>query len=57
MTRWGNDGIFQTQSWLEFVLHCGYYITQEAFHVLDMAYEQVSGGLVNMKDRADQWCI
>lgn len=46
----------ETQSWLEFALRCG-YITQALFEELDLTYEKVSGGLVNMMDRADQWCI
>ncbi len=46
----------ETQSWLEFALRCG-YITQAIFDELDPIYEHISGGLVNMMDRADQWCI
>lgn len=46
----------ETQSWLEFALRCG-YITQAIFDELDATYEHVSGGLVNMMDRADQWCV
>lgn len=46
----------ETQSWLEFALKCG-YITQKLFDELDAVYEKVSGGLVNMMDRADQWCV
>jgi four helix bundle protein len=46
----------ETQSWLEFALHCG-YITQTVFDELDAVYEKVSGGLVNMMDGAEQWCI
>jgi len=32
----------ETQSWLEFALHCG-YITPEIFNELDAVYEKVSG--------------
>jgi len=46
----------ETQSWLEFALRCG-YITQAFFDELDAIYEKASGGLVNMMDHADQWCI
>ena len=46
----------ETQSWLEFALSCG-YITQEIFDELDGTYGKVSGGLVNMMDNADQWCV
>ena len=46
----------ETQSWLEFALKCG-YITQALFDELDAVYEKVSGGLVNMMDRAEQWCV
>jgi four helix bundle protein len=46
----------ETQSWLEFALHC-HYITQEIFDELDAAYEKVSGGLVNMMANAEQWCV
>lgn len=46
----------ETQSWLEFAFRCG-YITQAIFDKLDSIYEHISGGLVNMMDRADQWCI
>lgn len=46
----------ETQSWLEFALRCG-YITQALFDELDAICEKVSGGLVNMMGRADQWCI
>jgi len=46
----------ETQSWLEFALHCG-YITQEIFNELDAVYEKVSGGLVTMMANAEQWCI
>ena len=46
----------ETQLWLEFALRCG-YITQVLFDELDTIYEHISGGLVRMMDRADQWCI
>lgn len=46
----------ETQSWLEFALKCG-YMNQPEFDKLDAVYEQISGGLVNMMDKAGQWCV
>jgi len=46
----------ETQAWLEFALRCG-YINQDFFNELDSGYNKVSGGLVNMIDGAEKWCI
>ena len=46
----------ETQAWLEFALRCG-YINQDRFNELDGICEKVSGGLVNMMHKAEQWCV
>ena len=46
----------ETQTWLEFARRCG-YLAQADFNALDETYEKISGGLVNMIDHAEQWCV
>jgi len=45
----------ETQSWLDFALHCG-HLTQEDHKTLNGTYEEISGGLVSMMAEADRWC-
>jgi len=45
----------ETQTWLEFALHCK-YIDQETFHKLDDCYEHIFAMLSNMEKKADSFC-
>ncbi len=46
----------ETQSWLEFAQKCN-YITDDQFNELDAEYDKICGGLVNMMNNVNQWCI
>ena len=45
----------ETQTWLEFALHCG-YIKLEQFMILDKQYEQIFAMLTAMERKADSFC-
>ena len=45
----------ETQTWLEFALHCK-YIDEETFHKLDDCYEHIFAMLSNMEKKADSFC-
>lgn len=45
----------ETQSWLDFALQCG-HLTQKDHESLNVMYEEISGGLVNMMADAGRWC-
>lgn len=45
----------ETQSWLDFALSCG-YISENDFKDLDLAYDNISGGLVKMMAEPNKWC-
>ncbi len=45
----------ETQTWLEFALHCK-YIDDETFRKLDDCYEHIFAMLSNMEKKADSFC-
>ncbi len=45
----------ETQTWLEFALHCK-YINEETFRKLDDRYEHIFAMLSNMEKKADSFC-
>ncbi len=45
----------ETQTWLEFSLHCN-YIDKETFHRLDDTYEHIYAMLNSMEKKADSFC-
>jgi four helix bundle protein len=45
----------ETQTWLEFSLHCG-YIAHEQFDKLDKSYELIFAMLTAMERKADAFC-
>ena len=45
----------ETQTWLEFALHCK-YITKEIFKKLDEQYEHISAMLNTMDKKAESFC-
>jgi four helix bundle protein len=45
----------ETQTWLEFALHCK-YIDEEMFRKLDDCYEHIFAMLANMEKKADSFC-
>ena len=45
----------ETQTWLEFALHCK-YIDRETFHKLDDCYEHIFAMLSNMEKKANSFC-
>jgi four helix bundle protein len=45
----------ETQTWLEFALHCR-YIDEETFRKLDDCYEHIFAMLANMEKKADSFC-
>ena len=45
----------ETQTWLEFALHCK-YIDEETFRKLDDRYEHIFAMLANMEKKADAFC-
>jgi four helix bundle protein len=45
----------ETQTWLEFALHCK-YIDEETFWKLDDCYEHIFAMLSNMEKKADSFC-
>jgi four helix bundle protein len=45
----------ETQTWLEFSLHCR-YINEETFRKLDDCYEHIFAMLSNMEKKADSFC-
>ena len=45
----------ETQSWLDSALDCD-YIDQSLYDELNLEYEALTGGLVNMMSRPEQWC-
>jgi four helix bundle protein len=45
----------ETQTWLEFALHCK-YIDEETFRGLDDIYEHIFAMLNNMEKKADAFC-
>jgi four helix bundle protein len=45
----------ETQTWLEFALHCK-YIDEETFRKLDDCYEHIFAMLANMEKKADSFC-
>jgi four helix bundle protein len=46
----------ETQTWLEFSLHCN-YIDAETFRRLDDKYEQIFAMLYAMEKKADSFCL
>jgi four helix bundle protein len=48
--------VSETQSWLEFARACG-YLDDAEFQALDAIYAQISGGLVKMSTKPEEWCI
>ncbi len=46
----------ETQVWLEFASKCG-YLEDTDYKELDTAYSHISGKLVNMLTRPEQWTI
>jgi four helix bundle protein len=44
----------ETQSWLEFAVHCG-YLTSEAGEELSRKYDEILGTLVGMITHVDSW--
>jgi len=46
----------ETQTWLEFSLHCK-YIDEETFQRLDDSYEQIFAMLYAMGNKADAFCL
>ena len=46
----------ETQVWLEFASKCG-YLEETDYKELDTAYNHISGKLVNMLIRPEQWTI
>jgi len=46
----------ETQTWLEFSLHCK-YIDEETFQRLDDNYEQIFAMLYSMENKADAFCL
>ena len=45
----------ETQTWLEFSLHCN-YIDEETFQRLDDSYEHIFAMLNSMENKADTFC-
>jgi four helix bundle protein len=45
----------ETQTWLEFALHCK-YIDEETFQKMDDCYEHIFAMLSNMEKKADSFC-
>ncbi len=45
----------ETQTWLEFALHCN-YIDQATFQKLDDSFEHIFAMLSNMERKADTFC-
>jgi len=48
--------VAETQNWLDFALKCG-YISEESYKVLDSAYEEIIGMLINMHKHPEKWGI
>ena len=46
----------ETQNWLDFALECD-YLTKETHKILDKAYEEIIGMLVNMQKSPEKWGI
>lgn len=46
----------ETQTWIAFAVKCG-YLTMEAGTLLNQAYDHILGKLVNLTNRASNWCL
>jgi len=47
--------VAETQTWLDFALHCG-YLSETEFGELSRGYESIAGGLVKMITEGERWC-
>lgn len=45
----------ETQNWLQFAHACG-YLSDAQFESLSVTYDRITGGLVIMMTRSEEWC-
>jgi four helix bundle protein len=54
--RYSEAEAAETQTWLQFVVECG-YLAREAAMELYKEYESVIAMLVSMRNHPEDWCI